>query len=461
MTFDSDTASALVIGACLPNGENPFLGTLDDVRLYDEILSVEQIRAVRAPAEVIHWIRAAYWDQHYPTSWVHGTDVRDALASAGYTILNAQELAGWMNDRIADGQASVVVFCQDIAPDTVFEQASTSCTLRQYLDAGGKVLWYGDIPFYYQGHDDGSRSAFDMAGSMAVLGLNAAGGTWDITRPVALTYEGRSWGLTRTWSSSRPALRGNHRVLAYDSKGQAAAWVRHYVPGDTYAGFVRFFDTGGSPCVEDTLHLAEHPNVQSIRSEGLQAYYAFEGDVSDSAGNHHGTVVGRIRYSPGMIGQALDLNGEGHYIDCGNAATLSPTSEISVAVWIKAHTIPTDWTGIVTKGDTAWGLYTWRNDPRICFAVTESDYVIAASRLPANQWYHVCATYDGSAIRIYIDGVESGAEPCNAGIATNSKSVWIGGYSGHFGHEWDGLIDELCIYDRVLDPAEVVLLATP
>jgi len=49
---------------------------------------------------------------------------------------------------------SVVVFCPDIAPDTVVESMSYRCTLRRYLDAGGKIVWYADIPMFYQGHSE-------------------------------------------------------------------------------------------------------------------------------------------------------------------------------------------------------------------------------------------------------------------------------------------------------------------
>jgi len=208
----------------------------------------------------IGWQRAAYWDQRYPTCWTSGTAIRDLLAYDGYQVLDADQLQTWMKARSADGAPSVVVFCQDIAPDTVVETMSSTCTLRQYLNSGGKIVWYADIPLYYQGHRDGTRTVLDVDGAIAVLGSSAAGGTWDRNATVTFTDDGRAWGLTVPWQSVRPATVGR-RVLATDPVGYAAAWVVHYVPGDDYRGFVRFFDQPGVPDPQDVRRLAEYPNV--------------------------------------------------------------------------------------------------------------------------------------------------------------------------------------------------------
>lgn len=99
--------------------------------------------------------RAAYWDGDYADHWIGAGDAaaaRDALELAGYEILDADQLKTWMDARIADGVTSVVVLCKDVAPETVAETNTADCTIRKYLDAGGKIVFYGDIPFYNQGN---------------------------------------------------------------------------------------------------------------------------------------------------------------------------------------------------------------------------------------------------------------------------------------------------------------------
>ena|GEM_PF-2464289 len=219
--------------------------------------AVEYMLSAPAPGE--EWIRAAYWDARYFSTWCGGGEsMRDALSLAGYQILDADQLKTWMDARIADRALSVVVFCKDVAPDTVVESMSPACTLRNYLDAGGKCVWYSDIPMYYQGHSDGWRDWWGTDGSVAVLGFNAAT-VWDTHNPAIITPNGAAWGLTQTWDSLRATSSTGLTVLATDSAGNALAWVKHYVAGDNYRGFVRLWDTDvGTPSVEDVISVAEY-----------------------------------------------------------------------------------------------------------------------------------------------------------------------------------------------------------
>ena len=223
--------------------------------------------------------RVAYWDAVYPTGWadVEVTEaVRDYLALNGYTVVDANELKTWMDARIADGKLSVVVFCHDVVPDTVAETMDPNCTVRKYLDAGGKVVWYSDIPFYYQGHADGSSTNWGTGGSSAVLGFNAAGAGWDSGDTATIFTAGANWGLTQTWNSLRPTTAGDvDIVLATDSDGDAAAWAKHYVPGDHSRGFVRIADFNVGPGDTDLL-----PDLLSVaESKGPLAADLYEDDV--------------------------------------------------------------------------------------------------------------------------------------------------------------------------------------
>ena len=190
--------------------------------------------------------------------------MRDGLAGAGYTILNADQLKTWMNARIADKKLSVVVFCQDVVPDTVCETMSDTCTLRRYLDAGGKIVWYADWPFYYQGHADGTSTTWGSAGASTILGFNASSGPNDSYDVVAFTSAGTTWGLTTTWQSQRPTsptITSNVTPLATTSAGSAAAWAKHFVPRNKARGFVRIWDTTGTPPVADVISVAESKGV--------------------------------------------------------------------------------------------------------------------------------------------------------------------------------------------------------
>jgi hypothetical protein len=226
--------------------------------LFNLVLGLSTVQA-----QDLQWDRALYWDDDYASAWAGAdTSIRDALEAAGYTVLDAAQLKTWMDGHIADRALSVVVFCKDVVPDTVAESMNADCTIRKYLDAGGKVIWYSDWPFYYQGSSDGTNETWGSAGATSVLGFNASSGPNDTMDEVVFTEAGIEWGLTTTWQSQRPTsvtATDNLTPLALISSGSAAAWAKHFVPGDTYRGFVRLYDTGGvPPSVEDVMRVAEY-----------------------------------------------------------------------------------------------------------------------------------------------------------------------------------------------------------
>ncbi len=245
------------------------------------------------------WDLAAYWDERYPSSvgW-SGEAVRDALETEGYTILDADELKTWMDGHIADKELSVVVFCQDVVPDTVAETMTSDCTIRRYLDAGGKVVWYSGQPFYYQGTADGNRIMWGSSGTTKVLGLNASSGTNFTYEEVTITNSGAKWGLTETWEScwpTSPTISENMTTLATISTGSAAAWVKHYLPSDTYRGFVRTFDCYGTPStIDDLIRLAEYIATNSAHPEPAD-------------GRFHANTWANISWDPGAFAFSHDV----------------------------------------------------------------------------------------------------------------------------------------------------------
>jgi hypothetical protein len=266
-----------------------------------------------ARAQEVQWIRAAFWDARYPgAGWSGSGDAtRDALQAAGYEILNADQLKTWMLARIADKKYSVVVFCRDTAPDTVTESRSPTCTVRRYLDAGGKIVWYADIPFYYQGYADGTRTSTNWgnAGATDILGFATASAPRDSNQTVTLTALGLKWGLTKTWQSQRPAfptITPDLKILATDDSGNAAAWVKPFVKGDTFRGFVRFFDRSGQPDVGDIMRVAEYIDVRASNPQPANgaagvSLALLRWDASSLAVSHNvylGTTPGLTGVSP-------------------------------------------------------------------------------------------------------------------------------------------------------------------
>jgi hypothetical protein len=83
-----------------------------------------------------------------------------------------------------------------------------------------------------------------------------------------------------------------------------------------------------------------------------------------------------------------------------------------------------------------------------------------SGNLVPNEWFHACATWDGSTMRLYKDGVEIGSVAKTGTLATdNTVPAWVGANPGSSTRGWDGLIDEVKIYNTALTAQEVAQLA--
>jgi tetratricopeptide (TPR) repeat protein len=188
--------------------------------------------------------------------------------------------------------------------------------------------------------------------------------------------------------------------------------------------------------------------------------------AADSSGNNcAGTLTGNPQWQPsgGKLGGALEFDGDGDYVKIGNEAIFDFTNEITVAAWVNIATVPEMWTAIVTKGNSAGRLSTCREERKFHFNVAAYGlgltHVHGEEEVGKGEWHHVCGTYDGAYVRLYIDGVEDPASRLNVAysgrITSNDFDVCIGENSEEPGRYWHGLIDDVRIYSYALSQQEI------
>jgi Concanavalin A-like lectin/glucanases superfamily len=81
-------------------------------------------------------------------------------------------------------------------------------------------------------------------------------------------------------------------------------------------------------------------------------------------------------------------------------------------------------------------------------------FVAGRSASPIGAWSSVAMTYDGSRLRLFVDGHQAASQPTSGTIAAARNPLWLGG-NHPFGEFFDGLIDEARVYDRALSDAEI------
>jgi len=206
-------------------------------------------------------------------------------------------------------------------------------------------------------------------------------------------------------------------------------------------------------------------DVWSFTTGKLVGWWKFDetegSNASDSSSSGNtGSLVGnpQWRSSAGKVGGALEFDGSSDYVQIENESSFDITNQITVSAWVNISSVPTLWTAIVTKGDSAWRLSTEEADRRFHFAVSNNTWVNGQRSVEANEWHHVLGVYDGEQIRMYVDGKLDVSRPWNDRIGSNDYPVYIGENAETTGRYWDGLIDDVRIYNYALSKGEITAL---
>jgi len=215
-------------------------------------------------------------------------------------------------------------------------------------------------------------------------------------------------------------------------------------------------------------------DVWSFTTGSLVALWKLDeagGNIAkDSAGGNNGTLVGDPQWQPsaGKIGGALEFDGDGDFVKIGDESDFDLTDQITISAWIKVNQFDKEWQAVIAKGDSAWRIQRNQSDDNLEFACTGLKIPSGAPwgnlygkrSVNDGQWHHIAAIYDGSKMYIIIDGNEDSSQPASGRINTNNEPVYIGENSENTGRCWNGLIDDVRVYNYALTKEEVTALSS-
>jgi hypothetical protein len=198
---------------------------------------------------------------------------------------------------------------------------------------------------------------------------------------------------------------------------------------------------------------------------GLVAAYGFEeasgSGVVDSSGNGNaGTVSGAVRTGAGRFGAALSFDGVNDWVTVADAASLDLAGAMTLEAWVRPDVLGTAWRTVIGKDGSsrlAYGLYANTDTARPAGQVVIGGSEFNArgpAQLAVSVWTHLAATYDGASVRLYVDGSLAATLAVSGSMSATSGSLRIGG-NGIWPEWFDGLIDEVRIYDRALTASEI------
>lgn len=204
-------------------------------------------------------------------------------------------------------------------------------------------------------------------------------------------------------------------------------------------------------------------------ADGLVAHYAFdEGQglaVDDSTPNKNaGQIKGDTAWVKGISGMALSFNGTNGYVEVPASDSLDLKNG-TIEAWVYARTSSG---GISFAPSGRWEdqrfvcSLGFREPPLLCVAVGDGKAynVSQGGVLPVKQWCHVAVTCDGKSIVYYLNGAALMSVRQTVTPVTKGVPLAIGKDCGLGPDFFNGIIDEVSVYNRALSADEIAKRAT-
>jgi uncharacterized repeat protein (TIGR01451 family) len=198
-------------------------------------------------------------------------------------------------------------------------------------------------------------------------------------------------------------------------------------------------------------------------TSGLVAAYSFnEGSgttVADLSGNGNtGFVENATWTTAGKYGNALLFNGANAWVRIPDSEPLHLTTAETLEAWVDPLAIQPLWMDVIHKDRDRYYIEASSNmngEPEAGGIFTDGkNIVFGPSALPVNTWTHLALTYDSAIIKFYINGALVASSPETGSITISTNPLFIGGDQSQ-GQYFNGIIDEIRVYNRALTVAEI------
>ena len=205
---------------------------------------------------------------------------------------------------------------------------------------------------------------------------------------------------------------------------------------------------------------------------GAVGYWSFNDDLVDHSGSRNdGVAEGDAKIIYGIMGKALQLDGDGDYVQIKDNWNLDITSGFSLSAWIKFDTLypEANYARILEKGtspgDKYWMFYV-KSSKQIGFGFANGLDEIAQKTTKTDwqtgKWYHIVGTYDPNGgsnnMKIFVNGVLNSQSSQTGVPVANSDPLMIGGKNPAIFDFWQGGIDEVRIYRKALSATDITNL---
>ena len=244
---------------------------------------------------------------------------------------------------------------------------------------------------------------------------------------------------------------------------------RHLTGGTIYRFQVSALDAALN---ESTLAPTPTPASATTEASGLVGHWPCNeasGNCLDQSGYSQPAVLsGNATRTTGLVGaNALLLDGTSDFATVTGTTRLSPTVAWAMSACVKTATTDSNSSEVMSRGDSATmrirpaasggGLRCIRRSGGIW-----NQHDTSGFNLLDNLKRHVVCQYSGAVMEAYVDGNPAGSTAMSGTVQYDQgANLMLGAHgNGETIEDFNGTLDEMKFYDRVLSPAEITAEAT-
>jgi uncharacterized protein (TIGR03437 family) len=256
--------------------------------------------------------------------------------------------------------------------------------------------------------------------------------------------------------------------------------INNAAPAGTYTVTVRATDNCGATATA-TFQLTVAGELTCVNPRaGLVSWYRAEGNANDFKAANNGALQNGVGFAPGQVGQAFSFNGTNEVV-IPNSASLNP-QQFTFEGWVNPTQLDGGVDLILNKEDEPFTIFHYELGIRgnsgsggtipvgnLAFALNGvaglpndfNGWVNGGGAVPLNTWTHVALAFDGTSARTYLNGVLArSVEGLSGSLITSTGPLKIGSRSNSLitqapQDRFNGLIDELSLYNRALSDQEI------
>jgi len=280
---------------------------------------------------------------------------------------------------------------------------------------------------------------------------------------------------------------GNYAVVGSTASNMTTFNDLGLTPNTSYTYRVYAFNSAGNSIqYSNEVTISTQDSIPSWLTNGLVGYWPFNGNANDESGNgNNGTVNGAMLASDrlGNTGKAYSFNGTSDFISIPHSSSLAIQNNITISIWKKSYGNTGNYENYITKRDLNgnWNynlgashffgpggcsgevnkyFTARRNNGGGQYELKFTDSLVTPS---VNNWTHVTAVIENNIVYFYLNGIPTGTSCFGNQFSIPSVDtgapLTMGSCNCGLSEYFNGILDDIRIYNRALSASEVAYLA--